>query len=337
MTNDIYITLDYELCLGEKTGSVKNTIIRPMEKLAEVFDRYNVKVTLMVDSSYLYMLNKNKNEFPSLEDDYNLIVSQLKSLSDAGHSIQLHIHPQWYYSRFDGNEWKMDFDHYKLSDMSDDDVTFYFKESRLLLESIIGKKVMAFRAGGFSLQSYKDHSQLLISNNIKIDTSVVPGAFEKSKNHWYDFRDLPHKPYRFSENITKIDKHGALVEMPVSTVSFNPIKYLLLRKKIEYTQSSFKPSTEGRGIVESYSKYRKWFNLYRQLFRTKFAAASIDNFSSCLLPLVYKKYKAIPGNNCFVIIGHPKSVSQNSIRFTEEFIKKTVHTNKYKTLEDFLS
>ena len=95
MDNKICITLDYELCLGLKTGSVFNTLIYPMNQLSNIFDNYNVKATLFVDASYLLALNKRKREFPILEEDYKMITDQLRELKLKGHSIQLHIHPQW--------------------------------------------------------------------------------------------------------------------------------------------------------------------------------------------------------------------------------------------------
>jgi peptidoglycan/xylan/chitin deacetylase (PgdA/CDA1 family) len=334
MNNEICITLDYELCLGRKTGSVYNTLIFPMEELVKVLDKYNVKATLMVDSAYLLMLKKLKGDFVTLENDYNMIVSQLKKLSDNGHSIQLHIHPQWYYSHFDGKEWKLDFKHYKLSDMDKNDVSSYFKESKLLLESIIGKSVVAFRAGGFSIQTYKEHYELLVSNNIKIDSSCAPGIIEKSKYQWYDYRCSPSQKYKFSKDISQMDELGKVLEIPISTVKFNPFHYFYLRKKKETSSSIFKSFTEGEGIAMTNPLLIRMFNLVKQLFKTKVVLASIDSFSSSLLPLVYEKYKAIPGNNCFVILGHPKAFSFNSLCFTEEFIKKTINSNVYKTIED---
>ncbi len=328
--------MDYELCLGEKTGTVYNSLIMPMEKLAEVFDKYNIKVTIMVDSSYLLVLRNNMIKFNSLSDDYKMIVSQLKALSKNGHSIQLHIHPQWYYSSFDGKEWNLDFEHYKLSDMPPKDVILYFNESKLLLESIIGKKVDVFRAGGFSLQTYDEHCELLRVNNIKIDTSVVPGTFEKSKHQWYDYRELPNKIYMFSKSVVQIESNGDLLEIPVSTVRLNPIHYLILRKIIEITNSSFKPFSEGQGIGQSYSIINRRWSLIKQIFRIKYAGASLDSFSSYLLPFVYKKHRAINGNNCFVIIGHPKSASNNSISGIDRFIKDTINSSTYKTLNEIL-
>jgi peptidoglycan/xylan/chitin deacetylase (PgdA/CDA1 family) len=336
MDNDICITLDYELCLGNKTGSVVNSLILPTDELTKIFDKYNVKATIFVDSSYLFALSINKNKHPRLENDYNMIVSQLKRLSENGHSIQLHIHPQWYYSHFNGSEWCLDFEHYKLSDMQEADVQMYFKKSKLLLEAIIGKKVVAFRAGGFSIQTYPYYYKLLVTNNIKIDTSVVPGVVEKSRYQWYDFRNAPNSIYKFRDDITKIDEDGKIFEVPVSVVKYASLYYLYLRKRIESTHNSFKPFTEGQGISWRNPFYDRFWGLFKQLFKVKIIGASVDGFLSCMLPLIYERFKTSNKEGVFVILGHPKGASPESIKYTEEFIKQTVNNSSYKKIEELI-
>ena len=59
--------------------------------------------------------------FPSpsiLKKDYDLITQQIQKLSAEGHDVQLHIHPHWEDSTFDGIEWIFDTNRYKLSDFS---------------------------------------------------------------------------------------------------------------------------------------------------------------------------------------------------------------------------
>lgn len=71
----------------------------------------------------------------------------------------MHFHPQWLYSEYNDGMWKMDFDHYKLSDMSTDFLTLTFSNAKLLLESII-EKVIAFRAGGYSLSAFWNYKNV---------------------------------------------------------------------------------------------------------------------------------------------------------------------------------
>jgi peptidoglycan/xylan/chitin deacetylase (PgdA/CDA1 family) len=246
---DICITLDYELHLGRKTGSVQSSLIFPLNKLIEVLDNYKVRATIFIDTSYLQKLKAYKDRYSTLEFDYQLIVRQLKELSEKGHSLQLHLHPQWHYSDYDGKEWILDFDHYKLSDMAPEVVPKYFLEAKGLLESIVEKKVIAYRAGGYSLQSYSDHVNLLVSNGIKYDSSVVPGKMIKSKSHWYDYRGLPRQKYKFSETLIHPTNEGLIAEIPISTVTYNPILYFLIKEK-HMRDNTYIPYSDGRGITE---------------------------------------------------------------------------------------
>lgn len=335
MQYKICITLDYELCLGKNTGTVLNTIIKPMNELSSIFDRYNVKVTLFVDSSYLLALKKQKSNFPVLEEDYRMIVNQLQELNSKGHSIQLHIHPQWIYSYFDGSKWNLDFKHYKLSDLDKKVALIHFNEAKELLESIIEKEVVAFRAGGFSLQSFKNYYEMLFINNIKIDSSVVPLTFEQSEYQWYDYKSAPLHPYLFFDDILIPSKEGKICEVPISVIKYNPFYYAYLKKKTEFN-TKFNLFSEGQGIGLNKSKWIRMYSQFKQLFRTKIMMASIDGFSSVLLPMVFDDYKKNNRNNDnFIVIGHPKSASPNSIMYVNDFINKTYQNNSYITIENF--
>lgn len=335
MKDKICITLDYELCLGKNTGSVYNTIIKPMEELSKVFDKYNVQATLFVDSSYLLALKKNKSDYSSLEKDYELIVNQLNELQTKGYCIQLHIHPQWIFSTFDGEKWHLDYEHYKLSDLSQNQAISHFKEAKDLLQTITKKEIVAFRAGGFSLQSFDDYYNLLLDNNISIDSSVVPGTVEKSKHQWYDYKNALNQMYNFKDDIIKPDPDGKILEVPISVVKYNPFHYSFLRRNVE-SNNIFSLFTEGEGIGAMVSNFKHYRRVFKQFFSVKIVAASIDGFMSALLPIVYKKFKKMKGNDVFLIIGHPKSASPTSILYTEKFIKQAIKTNYFVTIEELV-
>ncbi|BEG97903.1 hypothetical protein [Bacteroides sedimenti] len=335
MGKDIYITLDYELFLGLKTGSVENSLIMPMDELARTFDRHGVKATLFVDSSFLYALNKYRDRYSSLDKDYSRVAGQIKRLARNGHSIQLHIHPQWYFSEYNGNEWKLNMEFYKLSDVEHDLAVHYFKESKNLLESVIEKDIIGFRAGGYSIQTFKGYYDLMVTNNIRVDSSVLTGAVSHSRFQWYDYRTVPmDSPYCFEQDIARPSDKGEVMELPITTCRFNPVHYALLRKKSD--EGSFKAFSDGSSVASALSRPRRMYDFYRQMFRTKIVPASIDSLSSYLLPLVYKKACEESGARSFVIIGHPKSASPKSIRLTDDFISNTVLNNEYKVIEDLL-
>lgn len=335
MNDKICITLDYELCLGKNTGTVYNSIIKPMDELSKVFDKYNVKATLFVDASYLLALKKNKTNYSLLENDYELIVKQLTSLESKGYCIQLHIHPQWIFSSFDGEKWNLDFEHYKLSDLDKNLAKNHFIEAKDLLQSIIKKEIVAFRAGGFSLQSFEGYYNLLLDNNISIDSSVVPGATEKTKYQWYDYKNALNQKYTFKDDISKYNPGGKITEVPISVVKYNPFYYAYLRRKVE-TNNSFKVFTEGEGIGGMASNFKRFWRVFKQFSSVKIVSASIDGFISVFLPIMYKKFKKNKSNEIFVIIGHPKAASPTSILYTEKFIKQTIKNNHFVTIEELV-
>ena len=56
-----YITLDYELFMGARTGSINNSLIKPMTELDLMLDKYNIRTNLFVDSAYLLRLKQLKD------------------------------------------------------------------------------------------------------------------------------------------------------------------------------------------------------------------------------------------------------------------------------------
>ena len=151
---NIIITLDYELFLNDITGTVNNCLIKPMQEIQKICEKHDFKLTIFVDAAYLYRLTELKKDYPALEEDYKNTVDNIKWLAKLGHDIQLHIHPQWYYSNYNGKEWILDWDHYKLSDMPRDYAFEVFGKSKELLDSIIEYKTTLFRAGGYSIQDF---------------------------------------------------------------------------------------------------------------------------------------------------------------------------------------
>lgn len=138
MKNTILPTFDYELYLGPETGTVENCLIKPIEALLSVFDKYGAKGTFFVDCAYLYKLNELRQKHTSLQQDYDMVSENLKMLAANGHEIQMHFHPQWLYSDYANGKWKLDFEHYKLSDVEPALLNKAFGESRMLLENLMG-------------------------------------------------------------------------------------------------------------------------------------------------------------------------------------------------------
>lgn len=328
---DIVFTLDYELFLNDMTGTVGNSLIKPMQEIQKVCEKHDFRFTIFVDSAYLYRLYELKNNYPSLEEDYNNVVNNIKWLVELGHDIQLHIHPQWYYSDYDGKDWILDWDHYKLSDMPHDYAFELFGKSKDLLDSIIGYKTTLFRAGGFSIQDF-DYAKCFKKYGIIGDSSVLPECKVRQKTHSYDYTKSIRRVYKFTEDIDLEKSDGAFWEFPISTAGpVNFIKYLFVKERwMKQTESRWgdggdRPYTS---LIAKIKAQMPSFNLF------KYPYGSIDHQCYFWLEDVYKYSKKY---DCMTVIGHPKNFSPSAFPHLEKFIiDKKSKGDRILTLTDYI-
>jgi len=222
---------DYELYFGENFLSEREVLIDPTQRILEAFEEEKIPMTLFADVASVWRYHSLK-----VESDYILLFEeQLRRAIHQGHDVQLHLHPHWMTSTFDGKKWEMDESKFKLSDMG------YGERKTQSLESaeeliIRGKKYLegllcpidpsyqciTFRAGGYGIQpDDKKLIRSLMSAGFKIDSSIVPGMWVKSNVNQIDFRRVPSKPnYRMN---TQFGIYGednvGIFEIPVAAYS----------------------------------------------------------------------------------------------------------------------
>lgn len=303
----ILLTLDYELFLGHKTGSVENSLINPMNALLQSVKEENAHFTIFVDAAYLFKLKGYIKRYQQAEKDYASICDQLRTLHQMGHDIQLHIHPQWFFSTYDGTEWSLDYRHYKLSDLSDSDVDTMFVAAKELLDEIVQKKTIAFRAGGFSAQPTSLLRHLFTLTGLQIDSSVCPGVLYHSEAQNYDYENCPSKSrWRFENNICQESTDGQFLEVPISMDVLSPVFYweLVFNRLFAGKQHL----TYGDGIGIKATSGSIWSRL---LHRTP-AMATIDGFKIRNLKKNYLHNKS-RGRDLFTVLGHPKLATSYSV------------------------
>lgn len=318
-----YITLDYELFMGKSTGTPKQCLITPMTHLMDMVDKYNVKMNVFVDAAYLLQLRKLKNMFPKLKQDYELVTNNIRQIDQRGHAIQLHLHPQWCYSSFDGAKWILDMNHYKLSDMPLVDQINLINEGAALLNSLVSRRITAFRAGGYSVENFHELYSSLLTNGIVSETSAIHGGYSSGKYHTYDFRNVPHKTsYQVLNNIKIENPKGKMREYPISTIDTIGIGYLFHKRKMTKKNNmiSGEKAIWGDGEIIGYpgGELKVLFTKIKLLFNSKPLLASMDEYISLENVLNYsKKYYA---GDDFIIIGHPKTLSPHIINLLDHFI-----------------
>lgn len=325
MKMDVYITLDYELFLGSKTGSPENCLVRPMDELCKVADKHGFKYVIFVDAAYLLRMNQLMESSEQLQGDYKVVSEHIKQLHDQGHNIQLHFHPQWLYSDYDNEAhiWHLDMRHYKLSDMETQFAFDCFRDAKQLLDGIIGKKTHAFRAGGFCLDTFHDFALLFNQNGITADSSVARNRMEKSPTHVYDYRKVPSKTiYRFSDSLVAEDVNGVFTEYSISSFSCSFLDYITsVRKKLR----NYNPSVVFKdGISTAEVERVSFISRLLEYLKGKTYLASIDGMSSQLLSTAYLRNKKT-GMKQMVLLGHPKLTTDSSASNLDLFISKYIY------------
>jgi len=326
---NILITLDYELFFGGDSGTVDNCMLKPTHKLLEVLDQHNIKATFFVDSGYLVRAKAEQNKSKKLFEEYHEVLEQIKKLDEEGHSIQLHIHPHWEDSYHDGKQWIMDTTRYKLHDFSEveiDDIVYRYKK---VLTDIVGDKIFAHRAGGWCIQPFSKLYNAFKNHNIWLDSTIFLEGRNRSETHYFDFRGAPQKTaWRFNDNPLIEVENGFFKELPIASYTLSPLFFWKLVWVKKFGTEATKSFGDGRASGGS------GLDKLRMLMKKTNSVVSIDGYKSSFLAKAFKQFATNNQNENFVIIGHPKAMSEYSLKKLEEFIV-TNKQNNYLTIGSF--
>lgn len=329
---NIYITLDYELFFGDSSGDIHSCLLEPTNQLLKICNDYNVKLCFFVDVGYLLALKRCGKQHQKLLNNYELIVAQLRDLSSNNHDIQLHIHPHWEDSFYDGHRWVFDFSRYRLVDFEQTEISRIVKEYKEELENIAKRPVFVHRAGGWCLQPFEKLANSLYQNGIFVDSTVFLNGYNHSSTHFFDFRNSPDDItiWKFEKDPLCKSVSGSFVELPIASLRVSPVFFWLMAWNKLFGDKNLH-GTWGKGRPIKNSKKQ----LFRLLTRVTNSVVSIDGFKASYLDkafvLYLKKFKDNIQNEHFVIIGHPKSISNYSLLKLESFIKLRKDQHRFTT------
>jgi hypothetical protein len=222
----VLFTFDYELFLGTRSGQPKDCILEPTNRLLELLYRRNFKGIFFVDTVYLLQLKKIAECYPQAKEDYNAIIDQLILMSKQGHSIFPHIHPHWLDANYlpEKNEWSLENTrYYRFSSLSFEQRRELFDGSMGLLKSLVSQAggkipIDGYRAGGWSIQPLDNFKPFFNQYGIHHEFSVIPGRYQSSDTHYFDFRSAPFDQpvYRFNNDVCLQDDSGIFTEWTIS-------------------------------------------------------------------------------------------------------------------------
>jgi len=328
----VTISLDYELFFGSATGSVDKCLIFPIERLCKILDKHAFKLSLFVDACFLIKLRDLSGKYANLNAEYEKIRNQLKRLSEDGHDIQLHVHPHWINSHYDGNSWIIDEKNYRLHDFGKEDQKEIIRRCKEELEAISGNKVFAFRAGGWCIQPFEEIMDALIMNDIWLDSTVYKNGLSNDPIRWFDFRTCEDSvSWKFSTNPTQKDSSGFFTEIPISSIKLSPLFFWKMAFFSVFKQEKLTPYGDGKAMTANKGYYLS------RLFSNTYTPASLDGLKATLLDRLITeslKSRAI-ANEHVNIMGHPKSLTDLSLDELDSCLSKH-QSLKSITFMDFL-
>lgn len=308
---EVFFTFDYELFFGPNSGTVENCLIKPTEKLIEISRKTGAKFTFFVDCGFLVKLKSEASKFPKLAGDLEKVSSQLRLLRKEGHSLQLHIHPHWEDSFYDGERWQINSKRYRLHDFSPQDVLSIVQRYTEVLASYTSD-VFSYRAGGWCIQPFEQIAKALQDNGVFVDSTVYTGGLLETPTHFFDFRKAPKKSeWRFSADPVSEDPQGSFREIAISSSNISPVFYWRfflskLSKKKEYSIYG-----DGQAIGSATG------DKIKLLLFGGVGPVSVDGLRASLLQKQFAKNT----EKSLVVIGHPKALSEYSFQAMEKFIR----------------
>lgn len=309
----VYLSFDYELYFGASSGSANKCILEPTQQLLNMAEKHGIYLNFFVDSGYLLALEKYSKRYPSVAYEKQQVYKQLIQLSEAGHDCQLHIHPHWEDSYYDGNGWKMNTERYRLDHFSDvqmqEIITSYFD----ITKEISGKAPIAYRAGGWCLPPWEKVQQTFKKLGIWIDSTVYEKGFIDDGQIKFDFRKAPSTDqWMFEKNPVEPDPIGYFLELPISSVHLSPIFFWNLYIKGRLNRSLHKTIGDGVSMAQPGAKKKVLTSSTQQ-------ALSCDGYYASLLLREYNRRSKLQ-DDTMVVIGHPKAQTVFSLQKLEEFI-----------------
>lgn len=188
----LVLSLDYEF-FGNGSGDVRRDMIEPTNRILQICDEHNAKVSIMLEVGAYWAMQKAEEEgllnidyLPSQETE-----RQVKTAVTSGHDVQLHLHPWWIGATFEEDRWRLHPEYRRVTDLpngfgSKDDllsVVGVLCEGKRTLEAIVRPvcadyECLVYRAAMFWGQPSRELIQGLKKAGLVADSSVISDLYE---------------------------------------------------------------------------------------------------------------------------------------------------------------
>ena len=342
MKKQLLITYDYELFLGNRSGSVDECLLKPTNQTLEILEKYNAKAIFFVDTTYLLELKKKSAANLSCKRDFESVVEQLRKIIAARHYIFPHLHPHWLDAEYinETNEWRLNkIDKYRFHNISDEERSYVFDDSVNLLKEIIhpvqpGYLIDCYRAGGWCIQPFIDFKPYFVKHKFRYDMSVLGGFYLFSDAQYFDFSSAPGKNiYCFEDDVTVEKENGPFTQFNISSIYINDTTRFLdkILLKYLYKIKGDHTFTRGQGQLSVKSDMQKLtVNKGHDILHSKKERIAVELLTKAKLAAYLNFFYK---NNYMQFISHPKMLTQHNHKMFDLFLKKVF--SKYEIETDF--
>ena len=301
----LLLGLDYELFFGRPAGTVEACLIEPTAALLAAADALGIKISLFVDAGYLCRLRAEQARYPRLSADYSAIAHQLADASARGHDVQLHVHPHWEDSHFDGEHWRIDVGRYRLHDFEPAAREEIVRRYRDQLAELAVAPVFAYRAGGWCLEPFAEIAGALRAAGVWLDSTVFAGGFNTDRERGFDFRGMEvNDAWRFELEPREPCDDGYFMEIPISAAATGPWLYWRMALARLTRAARHRAFGDGRPLEHEGGYYLS------RLLRGASGPASLDGFKASYMARLLRR---TPRDGLLNVMGHPKSLTRYSL------------------------
>jgi hypothetical protein len=342
MKKQLLITYDYELFLGNRSGSVEECLLKPTNQTLHVLQKYSAKAIFFVDTTYLLQLKNKAADISSCKKDFEKVSEQMRKIIASGHYIFPHLHPHWLNAEYlvETNEWRLNkIDKYRFHNISDEERSYVFDGSVNLLKEIIhpvkpGYLVDCYRAGGWCIQPFEDFKPYFLKHNFKYDMSVLGGFYLFSDAQYFDFSSAPEKTmYCFEDNVTVEKQNGPFTQFNISSIYINDnVRFLdKILLKYLYKIKGDHTFTRGEGQRSVNSDMQKpAAHKGHDILNSKKERIAVELLTKAKLSAYLNFFDT---NNYMQFISHPKMLTQHNHKMFDRFLKNVF--DKFEIETDF--
>ena len=294
-------TLDYEI-YGNGTGTLKELVYDPGERLLEIFRKWDARFVAFVEVAEFKKIEEYGTD-PSIE----LVKRQIQEFNRDGFEIGLHLHPQWFNARHENGCWLLDYAEYNLCTLSRLRIAQIVDESLGYLQRVLNQSdftPLSFRAGNWLFQPTETAASVLADKGIKIDSSVFKGGLQH--NNGLDYRGALQNGYywAFSSEVIEPDAMGPWIEVPIHT-ELVPFWKMPTSKRMSFGNNF---GIAGQSSAKKWNRIRDFLR-FRYPLKLDFCRMTLNELTS-MVDKVLREDKDDPSVfRPIVTIGHTKDLS----------------------------